>query len=203
MISVIAFDYGGVIEVSKTNLFKEIVDFLKIDDEKWSKTFSSLNHLCNTGKNTWADVIALTATEVGATELQLSHIKVLIDKDADNRVINTELISLITELRKRYKIAIISNYSKELRGRLAAQNLLELFDEVIISGEIGYQKPQPEIFTILCKKMNIDISELIFIDDTKKSLDGADIIGYSPILYTDNKKLQEDLSSVLPPFQHF
>ncbi|MEN9552377.1 MAG: hypothetical protein RI935_754 [Candidatus Parcubacteria bacterium] len=197
MISVIAFDYGGVIEVSKTNVIKEILDFLNISKDKWSQTYFSLNHLCNTGKNTWGEVILLTAKEVGATEAQLSHIKELINNDAHNKVINEELIAIIRELRKSYKIAIISNYSKELRDRLADQKLLELFDEVIISGEVGYQKPQPEIFAILCERMNVVISELVFIDDTKRSLEGADIIGYTPILYTSNKNLEEALSITL------
>lgn len=73
----------------------------------------------------------------------------------------------------------------------------DLFDVVVISAEVGCQKPQPEIFDILFKKLDLKPSEVIFIDDTLKSLEGADKIGYIPVLYKDNKTLKSELSSIL------
>jgi hypothetical protein len=38
---------------------------------------------------------------------------------------------------------------------------------------------------------------MVFVDDTKRSLEGADSIGYVPILYTDNDKLKLELFDIL------
>jgi len=38
---------------------------------------------------------------------------------------------------------------------------------------------------------------VVFVDDAKKSLEGAESIGYVPILFTTNQKLEEDLSNLL------
>ena len=197
MISVIAFDYGGVIEIYKTDLIKEITDMLAIDKDTWFRAYFASNYLFNTDENTWEGVVSLVAKELGASESQLARIQEIAESNKTNRMINTELIDRIAGLKKQYKIAIISNYTKELRERLASQNILDLFDEIVISGEVGYQKPQPEIFAVLCERMNIPMSELVFIDDTARSLEGAVAIGYTPILYIDNKKLDVELTRVL------
>ncbi len=108
-----------------------------------------------------------------------------------------ELIEIIKDLKKKnYKIGILSNYSITLREKLTRLNIIDLFDEVIISSEVGLQKPQPEIFEIVFNKFNIKNNEMVFIDDTKRSLEGADKIGYVPILYTDNKTLRSDLLKI-------
>lgn len=201
MISVIAFDYGGVIEIPEKNLVNELSRLLNVRKEEWLKAYFSLNHLCNTGKSTWEEVIALTAKQLGASEETLLIVKNILDQDVTDRKINSELIDIIKKLKTNYKIALLSNYSIELRNRLKEQQIIDLFDELIISGEVGFQKPQPEFFSLLFSKMNILPSDLIFIDDTKRSLEGAESIGYTPLLYTTNEKLKNDLFLLLPQIQ--
>ena len=197
MISVIAFDYGGVIEISEKNIVQEIVRYLGIQKEEWSNAYFSLNNLCNTGEHSWTQVMVITAEKVGATPEQILNIENLLQLDTANKKLNLELIEKIRSLKPKYKIALTSNYAASLRQKLIDQGVVSLFDEIIISGEVGHQKPQPEIFNLLCERMHIKTSELVFIDDTQRSLEGADKIGYTPILYTNNQKLFEDLSKIL------
>ena len=72
-----------------------------------------------------------------------------------------------------------------------------MFDTVLISAEVGYQKPQPEIFEMLVNKLGVNKNEIIFIDDTPQSLLNADKIGYVPLLYLNNEKLKKDLANIL------
>ncbi len=195
MIKAIAFDYGGVIELKDGDFLQEIVDSLQITKDDWQKTYFSFNHLSNTGKITNEELHKLVARELGATEAQVIFIQNLIEKYHTKKFLNVELIEIIKDLKKKnYKIGLMSNYSATLRDKLVKQNIIDLFDEIIISAEVGYQKPQPEIFKILSGKLGVDINELLFIDDTEKSLEGAEGIGYTPILYIDNKQLKEDIS---------
>lgn len=197
MIRAIAFDYAGVLEIPERDIITELSDYLNVPKEEWLAVYYTLNHLCNTGKNTWAEVALLTGEKLGATQAQLLEMKEICSLNAETKKVNVDLVEIIQKLKPNYKIALISNYPSHLRGKLEKQNLTNLFDEIIISGEVGYQKPQPEIFMLLCKKLNITPSELIFIDDSKKSLEGAATIGYIPILYKNNSQLEEDLQKIL------
>lgn len=44
------------------------------------------------------------------------------------------------------KVGLISNWDKGCRQVLSANNILELFDTVVISAEVGYEKPSEKIF---------------------------------------------------------
>src|SRR3989344_5202783 len=173
MIKAIAFDYGGVIESREGDLFKEITQYLNVTRENWDKVYFSFNHLNMVKKG--EEVLALVAKEFYASDVQISYIKNLTIEHKKDKKINEELINIIKKLKKKYKIALLSN----------------------ISSEVGHQKPQPEIFEVLFNKLGVNSNEVIFIDDTKQSLFNASIIGYTPILYTDNQKLEEELSKIL------
>jgi epoxide hydrolase-like predicted phosphatase len=195
MIKAIVFDYGGVIEKEDGDIIQDVATYLKTTREEWQKVYFSVNHLTNTGKKTMHEVIKLVAKVFNATDEQISHVYEMLEENEKTKHLDLELIEIIKDLKKKdYKIGIISNWSKALRIRLSDQNIHDLFDEIIISGEVGYQKPQPEIFNITSKKLDIKNSEMVFVDDTKKSLEGAEGIGYVPILYKDNKQFLEDLS---------
>ena len=197
MISTIAFDYAGVLEVAEKNITTEITEYLGITKEEWSRAYYSLVHLCNVGTHTWHDVAILTVEKLGASQAQVLEVEELMRLNAEKKKVNMGLVEIIKTLKPNYNIALISNYASHLRQKLIDQNLFDLFDEIIISGEVGYQKPQPEIFMLACEKLGVTISELVFIDDTPRSLENADVIGYTPILYTNNQKLQQDLSQIL------
>ena len=198
MIKVIAFDYGGVIEIEEGDLIQEIADYLKITKEDWHKTYYSFNHLCNTGKNSWQEVLELVCKELGASDIQVAHVHEMIIEKKKTKRINQELIEIIKDLKnKNYKIALLSNNSVKLRQKLIDQNIINFFDEVIISEEVGHQKPHPEIFEILFNKLGLKNHEVIFIDNAEKSLEKAEEIGFVPILYTNNEKLKKDLSNLL------
>lgn len=197
MISTIAFDYAGVLEISERNIVTEITEYMNIPLEKWNPVYYSLVHLCNTGGKTWKEVALLTLEQLGASKEQISHVEELMRLNALAKKVNEGLVEIIKKLKPNYKTALISNYPPHLRQKLETQNLTELFDEIIISGEVGYQKPEPEIFHLLCERLKITPSELIFVDDSKKSLENASQVGYIPILYTTNEQLEEDLGKIL------
>ena len=197
MIKAIAFDYGGVIMISQTSVAEEICNLLSLSKETWGNIYFSLNHLCNTGTKTWEEVILMCAEEAGVTDLQKDGVQKLIEDDKKRKSLNIVLIEKIKELGKNYKVALMSNYSTQLRNLLVTQGIDILFDEIIISGEVGFQKPDPKIFELLCSHLKIAPNELIFIDDTLKSLESAESIGYTPLHFQNNEKLFLDLEKAL------
>jgi HAD superfamily hydrolase (TIGR01509 family) len=198
MIKAVAFDYGGVIEIKEGDLIQDITHYLGVTKEAWHGVYYTFNHLTNTGTNSWSEVAVMVAKKLNATDEQISHIQELITKSNESRKVNSGLIEIIKGLKdKNYKIALVSNYGVALRQKLENQGILDLFDAVIISAEVGYQKPQPEIFGILFKALEVNSSEVVFVDDAEKSLEGAASIGYVPVLFTTNQKFEEDLLNIM------
>jgi len=197
MIKAIAFDYGGVIEIKDGDVIQEIADYLKITKSDWQSVYYTINHLSNVGNKSWREVATLVAQKLGATDAQILHIQNLIKEDGKKRRLNSELIEMIKGLiNNNYKIALLSNNVTELRQRLENQNIINLFDEIIISAEVGHQKPSPQIFEHLFKRLGIKADEIVFVDDTEKSLEGAEKIGYVPILFKGNQELKEELEKL-------
>lgn len=198
MIKAIVFDYGGVIELKEGSLTKLICDYLNISKETLLESYFSFNHLVNTGLKTRLEVYELTVRKLGFGDKQVQDVFKIIEKRDQTRTLNLELIEIIKDLKTRgYKVAILSNYSVALRQKLIDEGLHDLFDEIVISAEVGFQKPQPEIFDVLFKRLGMNSNEIIFIDDTDQSLLGHETIGYLPIKFKNNEQFKTDLSKLL------
>lgn len=197
MIKAIAFDYGGVIKINEQNLVKEICDYLHITKEVFNKEYFSVNHLFNIEGKSFEEVTLLFVSKFDDSEKTKKYILELLKENKAKYHLNVELIELIKKLKNKYRIGLLSNNSLTLREKLKEDNILDLFDEIIVSAEVGYQKPQSEIFDILFKKLNVEPNEVVFIDDSLKSLEGADKIGYTPILFKNNELFKKELSNIL------
>ena len=74
---------------------------------------------------------------------------------------------VLSHLHGKYKLAIISNGIGEAqRNRLAAGGINHFFDALIISDEVGYWKPDKEIFDETLKQLDINCTEALFIGDS-------------------------------------
>ena len=111
---------------------------------------------------------------------------------------NEPLIELIPTLRRNYKTALLSNVGKgSLKHRFSDEELKRLFDVVVASGEIGFAKPDPEIYLFTAQKLGVLPEECVFIDDRSPLAQGAAEVGMQAVLYTTFEQLQEDLKKVL------
>jgi epoxide hydrolase-like predicted phosphatase len=68
-------------------------------------------------------------------------------------------------------------------GRYDRERFPELFDGVVISGDVGLHKPQPEIFLLGCEKVGLDPAECVFVDDLKENCAGAEAVGMTAVLH--------------------
>jgi putative hydrolase of the HAD superfamily len=79
------------------------------------------------------------------------------------------------------KTGLISNSMGE--GRYDRGAFGELFDGVVISGEVGMHKPQPEIFRLGCERIGLAPEECVFVDDLRENCEGAEAVGMTAILH--------------------
>src|SRR6185436_549801 len=83
------------------------------------------------------------------------------------------------------------------RGRYDRDSFPELFDGVVISGEVGLHKPQAEIFELGAKLIGLDPSDCVFVDDLRENCVGAEAVGMTAVLHRDTPKTLERLEELL------
>lgn len=65
-----------------------------------------------------------------------------------------------------YKVGLITNGDSPLqRRKIKMLELEDCFDEIIVSGETPYEKPQKEIFELMAHKLGITTDEMAYIGD--------------------------------------
>jgi putative hydrolase of the HAD superfamily len=61
--------------------------------------------------------------------------------------------------------------------------LEELFHGIVISGDVGMHKPEPEIFLLGARRVDVAPSECVFVDDLRENCAGAEAVGMTAILH--------------------
>lgn len=101
---------------------------------------------------------------------------------------------LLSHLKGSVKLGLISNAydAFEQRNRLDASGLADFFDQVIIAGEVGLAKPDPDIFILMSKRLCADTAECLFIGDSMQyDISGAKIAGMKTVLLDSKSSLSD------------
>ena len=65
-----------------------------------------------------------------------------------------------------YRLAIVSNGGHETRlNTIRGLGIADYFDEIISSGLVGFNKPQPEIFQITAERLGVQPEKCLYIGD--------------------------------------
>ena len=72
---------------------------------------------------------------------------------------------------------VMDHYTDEIRS---------LFDEVVISAEVGLHKPQPEIYLLAAERLGVDPEDCVFVDDLRENCAGAEAVGMTAVLHRDS-----------------
>ena len=96
-------------------------------------------------------------------------------------------VSMIQDLKERgYKVYYLSNWSAwthELLEKAGKFDFLKYMDGGIFSYDVGYMKPDEEIYRILLNRYKINPKEAIFFDDKKENIDAANKLGIHGVLF--------------------
>ncbi len=113
--------------------------------------------------------------------------------------IDKNLLKLCEELKNRgVKTAILSNMGIGFLDNAIDKNERKKhFDEVIISGETGFIKPDERMYKMACEKLNLEPKDCLFFDDINRNVEGAKNTGMNAELYQGYKKCREDVDKFL------
>jgi putative hydrolase of the HAD superfamily len=190
MVRVILFDCFGVII---TDALKAVIDELNAADSALAQRVMDVIHANNRGmlnsdesNRQIADLLGIGADE---WRHRIEH----------EEVKDEHVLAYIRELKDRgYKTALLSNIgSQGLARRFSDQELKAYFDAVVISGELGVMKPEPEIYLHAAKILGVEPDECVMIDDREAHCDGARAVGMLAILYGNYRQAKQALEHLL------
>ena len=95
---------------------------------------------------------------------------------------------ILTALKQRYRLALLSNFSdaNAIRGALRAHKLSSYFEHIVVSGELGYMKPHPVAFAQLLAPFRTATRHAVYIGDHwNLDIQGAKRVGLHAIHTTE------------------
>jgi epoxide hydrolase-like predicted phosphatase len=112
-------------------------------------------------------------------------------------VIDRELVNFIRSLRGRFRIGLISNAWDAMRSHLDREGLLDLFDPLIISAEVGLAKPEAGIYHLALEQARVRAEEAVFVDDMPENIQACQQIGMKGILFGNPQEAIGQLKALL------
>ncbi len=203
-IRAVVFDIGGVLEVTPDPQMRKF-------NVRWEAQFglqpgeldermARMEHLWRAGslgECTEADVERGLCEIVGLTQEQMDAYMAGMWKEYVG-TLNVELADYFRGLRPRYLTGIISNSFVGAREREEAlYQFSALADPIIYSHEVGVAKPDPRIYALTCERMGVRPSEMIFLDDAERCIEGARALGIHGVLFNDNAQAIAAIETLL------
>lgn len=106
-------------------------------------------------------------------------------------LVDDEIPSILSRLRlKGIALCVVSNFDDRLKSILASMGLLDHFQMVVLSGEVGIEKPDRRVFDTVLRHFCLeDSASLLHIgDDLEKDFRAAKAIGARAILFDPKDK---------------
>lgn len=111
--------------------------------------------------------------------------------------VNEAVLPRVEGLVGRVKLALLSNtnvlHAAYLRPRLP---LLERFDHVLLSCEVGHVKPEPAFFQEALSRLGCAPQEVAFFDDVAEYVAAANALGLRGHLFTGAETFDEQLQAL-------
>ena len=111
-------------------------------------------------------------------------------------IVNEDVAALLPVLKQKYTLVLLSN-TNDIHRRYGWQQyeFLKNFDKLILSHEVGFVKPEPEIYKAVEAYTQKPAGEHIFIDDVIEYANGAKALGWDAINFIGYDNLVEELKS--------
>lgn len=177
----VLFDFGGVLTTPVWDSFADFCRAEGLDPD-------AVRTLFREDPEALAELRKLEVGEISEGEFERSFGRRLGLRDSE-RLIDSlfagmkpldEMIRGVRTLREAgLRTGLVSNSWST--GHYDRGLLSELFDAVLISGELGMHKPQPEIFLLAAERIGTSPQACLFVDDLRENCEGAEAVGMTSV----------------------
>ncbi|MBI5824985.1 MAG: HAD family phosphatase [Chloroflexi bacterium] len=196
-IRAVFFDFGGVIQRTEYQAPRQhLAERFGMDYDDIDKlVFASESaRRASVGEITedvhWSNV--LTRVKRPAVEMQIVK-----DEFFGGDVVDHGLVEFIRSLRGKFHTGLISNAWSGMRAHLERERLIELFDTVVISAEVGVMKPEAGIYSIALDQAGVKGEAAVFVDDVQVNIEACQQLGMKGVLFHNPQKAVDELKQLL------
>jgi beta-phosphoglucomutase family hydrolase len=196
MIKAVIFDMDGVlaetehihIEAERQTMLKHGVHISEDELHKYTGT---------TAKQMFTELIARYRLDATFEEMFDEKEKIMFKLlEEDTPQPTNGVIALLNKLKeKRVKLAVASSSHKRLvHYVLGKLGITQLFDSIISAEDVIHGKPDPEIFLMSAKRLNVSPAECLVVEDAKLGVEAAKEAKMKCLGYKNPHSGNQDLS---------
>ncbi len=108
---------------------------------------------------------------------------------------NEAVCRMIPSLQNKYRLVLLSNTNEMHYNVFRRQfaDVLDRFDHLFVSHEVGLRKPDPKLFQFITDRVGGAPAEFVFIDDLASNIRAACDHGWKGIIYNKDVNLANEL----------
>ena len=186
----IVFDLGNTLIRFDHNISaNKIAKASNVDAKKVYDTFfdSGITRPFERGALSPGEFYAMTSKYLGIDFPYRDFVDIWNDIFREDR----EMCALARELKKRYKLILLSNISvlhfEHIRKKFS---IIDIFDELVLSYRVGAIKPERKIFDEVVKRAGGNREGLFYIDDREDLVKEALLLGIDSTRFENIDKLR-------------
>jgi len=204
------FDWGGVVTSPILDTVSAWLEADRIDRDSYAAAMRPWIQRAYAAQEGESPVHTLERGEVSDAEFEATLAALLLSTDGEPvradgllkrmfaaSVLQAEMLELIKDLRAAgLRTGLLSNswgasdgYPRHLFG--------ELFDDVVISAEVGMRKPEDRIFMLASRRLGVPPDECVFIDDVEHNITAARALGFHTVHHTEPVSTRAELTRLL------
>lgn len=189
--SALLIDFGGVLTTSVTRSFRAFCTEMGLPSELAKEAFLEAYggpegdgpvHRVETG--------AITVEEFGHGLAQVLSQRSGVDVSGDGLVaklfarmqLDEDMFAAVAGARRAgIRTGLLSNSWGS--DAYPHERFADMFDDVVISGEVGLRKPDPAIYQLAADRLGVVAGDCVFVDDLDKNIAVAEAAGMVGILH--------------------
>jgi putative hydrolase of the HAD superfamily len=199
LIEVIFFDLGNVIlPFNNYQIAEKLCRFSQIEEfQEPGKVFSYLFDLregvinpFDMGKVSPQEFFQSVRNHLGLSITFEQFIPIWTDIFVEDR----EVSEIIRSLKGKRRLGLLSNTDPlHFNYIVSTFPIVSVFEKWILSYEVGFKKPDAQIFQKAMEWASVEPEKILFIDDTKGHVEAAIFLGMQGVHFISASKLREEL----------
>lgn len=176
---VVVFDYGEVLSMSPSEHDRAgILGTAGASGDTFWPAYEKHRDDLDQGTVTIPDYWARVGAELGL-EFDPSQVQLLWAMDFRSWIsVEPGSIGVLADLHAGgTRMALLSNAGFDFGDAFRRAPFARYFEQVFVSAELGMIKPDPEIYRHVVRQLGIEPAEMVFIDNKKVNVEGAESIG--------------------------
>lgn len=199
-IKALIFDYGDVlIHYKDETLIRELSTVFKVPYATMEPLFYKFIPSLQRGRISEETFFKRISHSLKKPSPLVSPYQYMCTEFIRNAVLNTEMISLIKKLKRRYRLGLLSNIEKSHRDASLTNKhfafLGENFNPVVFSCDVHMRKPEKRIYAYTLNQLALPARNCLFIDDREINLAPAKKLGIHTILFKDYPTFCDNLKT--------